>query len=237
MSTHTRISPCHRVLSLSIALACLCFGTSAIALDVTMGGTFMMSEYAGDPGEDLLSILGHENEWVMNLYDVEYDCFESPCGYPYIDTYMTSILLAADFDFEFAGPDAALLNEVVASQFESGGPDGAYLEVVGYNPDCIDIIGFVAFVHLFPSDYSEGISMEVTFDYTEEIIPLDEQGCPIIGPFETVSQGTTLFDTRGSNDGNIYCVDPRVIWLTDLPTNVPEGMPTPGTWSDLRVMY
>jgi hypothetical protein len=227
--------PCRQALLLSLALASLCWGGSPMALDWTMGGDFTMSDHSGDPGDDLLAILGNENTWVMHLHGVEYDCWETTCGYPYIDYFKITWLLADQFEFEFFGPDAALLNEVVASQFTTGGAGGAYLEVWGDITCPYPLM--VGWMHVFPDDYSNGITMEVTFSHNLDIFPLDAQGCPIIGPFELAAEGSVFFDSRGGNEGSLFSTGPDSLWLTDLLTQVPESPPLPSTWSALKVRY
>jgi hypothetical protein len=160
--------------SLAVALACLAIsvllGRPAAADDVTMGGTFTMGLVEGTVGEDLLPIVGTENGWTIALWDVESRCTEEVCPSNPSETIMIITLHAGSFEFEFSGPDAALLNNVVADQLTQGGHavDG-YFEVTA--ADCSGPLSFAFWFSVWPDVPCEGVYWSVQGFGTQDTFP------------------------------------------------------------------
>jgi len=211
---------------LIVALATVAAGMLLVgqagATDVWMGGTFTMNHVTGVPGSDLLTIVGNENSWNVLLENIDFECVEES------ETWTTT-LRATSFDFEFIGPDAAILNSEVADQFTQGGLGGnGYFEVTV--EDWSPFVTF--FFYIWPDVPSEGVYWSVDGWTTDpEVFPLDGNGCPTIGPFELDAVQTILFDRRGSNDGNIVAINAGDIWL-QFATPVSEV-----TWGTVKALY
>ena len=119
MRRHARVMI---VALVTVAASMLLVGQAA-AVNLSMGGTFTMNFTSGTPGADLLPIVGNENSWTILLEGVEYECSVE------WDAWITT-LRATSFEFEFFGPDAAVLNSEVADHFTQGGLGGdGYFEV------------------------------------------------------------------------------------------------------------
>ena len=220
-----------RILAVALAIvasAVLLVGQAG-ADNVTMGGTFTMNFVAGTPGDDLLVIVGNENSWVIWLEGVEFVCTEELCPYDH-ETVMVTTLHAASFEFEFFGPDAAVLNSEVADQFTQGGigADG-YFEVEA--DDCFSFLDMDLMFYIWPDVTSEGVYWQVDGHGTVDDFPLDDDGCPIIGAFQLDATQTILFDRRGENDGNIAALNASTIWL-EIETSA-----SPASWSTMKALY
>ena len=196
----------------------------AAAVDLHMGGTFTMNFTSGAPGGDLLPIVGNENSWTILLEGVECECSVE------WDAWITT-LRATSFEFEFFGPDAAVLNSEVADHFTQGGLGGD-----GYFEVRVEDLGggylhWSFIFYIWPDVPSEGVYWQVDGWPGPDDFPLDDDGCPIIGPFELDATQTILFDRRGSNDGNIAALNASNIWL-EFSSPV-----SPATWSTLKALY
>lgn len=201
----------------------------AEAESVVMGGTFTMNSVSGEPGEDLLPIVGNENSWTILLEGIEFIHTQESCLHPPDESEMYTTLHAASFEFEFFGPDAAILNSEVAGQFAQGGLQGdGYLEVVADNCHW----GLLScFFYIWPDVPSQGVYWSVDAPAAPDDFPLDDEGFPIIGSFEVDASQTILFDRRGGNDGNIAALSASTLRL-DMQTAV-----SPVTWSTVKTLY
>src|SRR5262249_1733927 len=115
------------------------------AYTLSISGTFRGSggvadiggiEYPGMCGADLAEVYGNGNahSWTLTLHGVSYshDYYYAErnegLSYGYHEKYITRVH-ATSFDFQFFGPDAEVLNEVVSQQLTGGSlPDGACFE-------------------------------------------------------------------------------------------------------------
>jgi hypothetical protein len=211
------------------AIAVLLVG-EALADDMIMGGTFTMNYVSGSPGEDLLVIVGNENSWMISLHGAELVCTEEMCTFPPSGSIMLTTLHAASFEFQFFGPDAALLNDQVADQLTQGGlTTGGFFEVAA--DDCSGPLILRYFFYIWPDVPSEGVYWSVDGVGTLDVFPFDQDGCPIVEPFELDATQTILFDRRGENDGYIAALDASTIWL-EMGTPV-----SPATWSTVKALY
>ena len=113
------------VLTLAIALA-PSTASPQEADTLSISGRFSMDavrQYQGTVGADLAAIFakGNEHWWLLTLYGVTYSYdtyyyeWDDESGYGYDNQWITRVH-ATSFDFEFFGPDADVLNEVVSRQ-------------------------------------------------------------------------------------------------------------------------
>lgn len=126
-----RLKLCRWVAVLALAIALAPRAASAADADtLSISGTFHMDEldeYTGIVGADLAAVFARDNDhwWTLTLYGVTYShdyfyCdYEDESGYGYDEEFVTSVH-ATSFDFEFFGPDADVLNEVVSQQLIRG---------------------------------------------------------------------------------------------------------------------
>lgn len=189
---------------------------------LTLSGNFNMQPNWGTIGEDLASIVGHENGWTVTLYDVTYHHF----------TYWDSIFgeirgTGANYtvgSFEFTGPDAALLNSLVSPQLT---------EVT---------IGAAAYQDYYPWPpyyywyYYDGI-VTVTIPVGETGVSFevrgalgfrtDDDGYPILWScWSTQDNYANLYDGRNGNSGSLVSYDDAISIGGD-PPGPPPPPPTP----------
>jgi hypothetical protein len=155
---------------------------------LTLSGTFNMTFQSGVVGDDLRTILGHDNGWTITLRNVNY--------FPYYDDVSEmweTTVSAESFQFAFTGVDAALLNDVAGPHFtqghvSSGGIQGGFFQVsTGLFPHWLFWIG--------PPDLSTGVNFDVS---GEDSFPLDSAGFPVIESRSLRISQTVLTDNRGS---------------------------------------
>src|SRR5262249_47781387 len=95
---------------------------------LSISGAFHMDSLSqGEVGADLVEIFGDGDDygWTLTLYGVTY----SRHYHGYDKRWITRVH-ATSFDFEFFGPEADLLNEIVSAKFTGGIlTDGAFLEM------------------------------------------------------------------------------------------------------------
>jgi hypothetical protein len=217
-----------RIASVVSMIALVVSAGSASALDLQMTGTFNMSFLAGTPGADLAAIVGNQNNWTISLYGVQFVCNPKMCNFP-PSTGRIRYLLATSFSFQFSGPDAIVLNDVVGQHFTQGGlyPYSAFFQVE--SADCSPYEQFTFYI--WPTDTSTGVYMEVDGFGPPGTFPTDMSGCPIIGPFEQSANQVVLFDRRPGNDGNIAGFEGCTIAL-QLPVSVSNR-----SWGAVKTMY
>jgi hypothetical protein len=231
------------VLAVAIALA----STTASAQQeatLTISGTFNMDETWGSAiGDDLLEVFANENEhwWTLTLYGVAYshdfDYFEwdDGDGVGYDEQYITRVH-AASFDFEFFGPDADVLNQVLSEQLVRGGlADGAFLELRNGNLfDPVDLLGGGPYagwhLALAPLDVNSGVSFSaghLWLPYPEYPyrFSTDENGYPVVEPQCVLSERTSISDFRPGNAGALASVND----LVDIGSDGPPLPPPPPT--------
>jgi hypothetical protein len=203
----------------TILAGALLYG-GAGATEVRMGGTFMMNNFEGSPGEDLFPILMSENSWNVVLHDVWYECEENNGDF-------STRIHAASFELEFFGPEAELLNSVVASQLIQGGYDGEYFRVAYLSDEQVAWFSFNA----QSENPEEGFIWGVDGNTGMDAFPPDGFGCPTIGVFELNAWHTTLGDHRGAESGWFEAAYSSDIWL-ELVTPLSES-----TWGAVKALY
>jgi hypothetical protein len=203
----------------TILAGALLYG-DAEATDVRMGGTFLMNNYEGSPGEDLYPLLMSENSWTVVLHDVWYECEEE-----YGD--FRTRLHAASFEIEFFGPEAELLNSVVGSQLAQGGYEGEYFLVSHLSDESSAWFSFTA----RPADPSQGVDWGVDGVTGMDDFPPDGLGCPTIGAFELNAWHTMLSDHRGPEYGWYEAANSSNLWL-ELVTPLSKS-----SWGAVKALY
>ena len=211
--TRPRLARWTAVLALLIApVATPVMAQEADTLSIT--GTCKLSWYNDNPGGDLLGVLfnGNDHWWKLTLsgvnYSHHYTFWEDG------DLYGTRVD-ASSFTFEFFGPDAAILNDVVSSQLTLGD-----LELS--NEFWVDSDGWPHSqgfwrLRLDPSYLAPGVSFEV-FGYSPEF-PADENGYPLIQPQRLEGATSVIGDYRGGElwGGELGSLNDIVDVLPPLP--------------------
>jgi hypothetical protein len=204
------------VLTLAIAVAP---GTASAqeADTLSISGTFRMYSLNGTVGADLAQVYanGYDHTWTLTLHGVsyshDYGFWESG------EVYNTRVH-ATSFTFEFFGPDAAILNDVVSSQLTQAGLELSN-EFWVDSDLWLHSQGFLD-LRLEPPDLAPGVSFEV-FGYSPEFAA-DENGYPLVEPKQVRAFSPTIRDDRPGSDGSISSVDDVVnIGSTEPPYLTP----------------
>ncbi len=185
-----RFTPFQWVAVLTLAIALAPGTASAQEADtLSITGTYKLSWFNDWPGGDLLGVVD-DHWWKLTLsgvsYSHDYTVWESG------ERYITRVH-ASSFTFEFFGPDAAILNDVVSSQLRGGGlwlSNEFWVDSDGW-PHSQGFWG----VRLDPSYLAPGVSFEV-FGYSPEF-PADENGYPLIQPQRLEGATSVIGDYRG----------------------------------------
>jgi Calx-beta domain len=192
-------------------------------------------EYPGMLGDDLAQVYadGYEQTWTLTLHGVSYSHdysymeWNDEGGYGYLEQYITR-LHATSFDFQFFGPDADILNEVVSQQLTAGDlTDGAYFEL--WNGDYFDSNfpyesgPYASFdLRLRPLDSSVGVSFYVTGGgWVWPIFSADGDGYPLVEPRRVGAYYSTITDLRPGNHGGLFSLDD----LVDIGSSEPPVFP------------
>jgi hypothetical protein len=226
--------------ALMLAVALTPAAASAQTADtLSISGTFLAEglEYPGIIGVDLAEVLsnGNEHGWTLTLQGVTYSH-----DYEYVEwdgdfseKYFTRVH-ATSFDFQFVGPDADILNEVVSRQLVSGGrPSAACLEL--WNGDYFDsdfpfesgpYSTFV--IELWPQDPAAGVSFLVQgYANVGVLFSTDEFGYPLVEPQRVEAYFSTIYDLRAGNAGGLTSFDDLVDIGSDEPPVLPPPPPPP----------
>jgi hypothetical protein len=206
---------------------------------LSVSGTYLAEglEYPGIIGADLAEVLanGNEHGWTLTLYgvtyshDYEYQEWNDDWSYGFSERYITRVH-ATSFDFQFVGPDADVLNEVVSRQLVSGGrPNAACLEL--WNGNYFDsnfpyesgpYSTFV--IELWPQDPAAGLSFLVQGYWNPGVLfSTDEFGYPLVEPQRVEAYFSTIYDYRAGNEGGLNSFDD----LVDIGSSEPPVLPPP----------
>jgi hypothetical protein len=195
---------------------------------VSITGTCNLSWFNDSPGADLLGVLfkGNDHWWKLTLsgvsYSHDYTFWESDTWKGSGEVYRTRVH-ASSFTFEFFGPDAAILNDVVSSQLTQAGlelSNEVWVDSDGWPHSQ----GFSA-LRLDPPYLAPGVSFEVS-GYSPEF-PADENGyplIPLIQPQRLWDARTVLSDNRESPEfgGELGSINDIVdIGSSEPPTILP----------------
>ncbi len=204
----------------AVALAGLLAPRGALAQDAdtfSISGTFYMNElaqYAGTVGDDLAEVFarGNVHWWSLTLHGVtyshDYASWESRDEFgdlvAFNEEFITRVH-ATSFDFQFFGPDAEALNNVVSSQLAGGHlSDGGFLELLnGWGFNAYDEWGGGAYATwrfgLAPFDRPAGVGFSALAWYYP-LFSTDADGYPVVEPLR-VSSSFYISDYRPGNSG------------------------------------
>lgn len=200
---------------------------------LSISGAFHMDSISqGEVGVDLLEIFGDGDDygWTLTLYGVTY----SHHFYSYEKRWITRVY-ATSFDFEFVGPEADILNEIVSEQFTRGAlTDCAFLEM--WNGDTYyDLYGDFIYSDTY-GGWSLGLASEPgpgvgfgCWGFSADYGPFrtDEDGYPEFEP-QSVFAGSTLYDNRVSgNSGWVESLGDVVDFGSSEPPLPPPPPPPP----------
>ena len=159
-------------------------------------------QYPGTIGADLAEVYANSNEnaWMLTLHGVAYshDYYYYDGGSFYWEEYITRVG-GTSADFEFFGPDAGVLNELLSQQLVGG-----FFELRnGYQDGSVfaDDNGPYRYLELGLS--REGVSFYVNGAAWGAHFSADEQGYPVLEPQLLWTQYSTITDFRPGNSGGL----------------------------------
>jgi len=223
---------------LALAIAATPNSASAQEADtLSISGTFHMDEMYGDVGDDFDWVFtnGDVHIWVLTLYGVTYshayECDESVDEYYYwYESTSTTRVHATSFDFEFFGPDADVLNEVVSAQLAEGSlTGGGFLEL--RNVEFFDG-GYDTYYEyttwdlgLSPPDPDAGVSLDCYGELSDGHFSADQSGYPLVEPQRLAARLTTVTDRRPGNAGGLWSWG-DVVDISSIEPPIPPSPPT-----------
>jgi hypothetical protein len=176
---------------------------SAPAQDtLSIVGTFKMSALQPTVGDELAAVFANGNDhwWKLTLHGASYSHDYTFSGD--VEEFRTRVH-AASFTFEFFGPDAAILNDVVGSHLTQGGvpegaPNGAVLELVNAEDSYETYMTWV--LRLYPSDPANGFYFVTSpFGWYQGQFPTDELGYPLVQPQRLSWADSLIWNKRDGN--------------------------------------
>jgi hypothetical protein len=220
---HLKLARWVAVLTLAIALAPRT--ASAQAADtLSISGTFYIDAPWGALGADLDEVAanGNAHAWVITLYGVTYShSYE-------VDPYTSEVrwatyVGATSFDFEFFGPDADVLNEVVSLP---GGVDLALWNVEGYDShsDAFYVYKYWALLITSP-DRDTSVEFLCYGEGSVGGFSTDQSGYPVVEPQRLAAHVTTIRDRRPGNDGGLNSYGDVVDFGSAAPPVLPPPPP------------
>jgi hypothetical protein len=204
------LSRCGAVLALAVALAPP--AASAQQADtLSISGAFNMDAVSGILGADLAEVYANDNEhwWTLTLYGVTYshetysDEWVTELGNAYDRQFVTRVH-ATSLNFEFFGPDAEVLNQVVSQQLIKGSlGNDAFFELWNgdyYEPEFWWDSGPYGgwFLELSPLDPAVGVSFSA-YNWWTSPFSADESGYPLVEPQRTRTVSSAIVDNRSGN--------------------------------------
>jgi len=166
---------------------------------LTISGTYHVDLlYQGEVGADLKEVFlkGNDHGWTLTLHGVTSTRL-------YQNEHWLTRVYATSFDFQFVGPDADILNDVVSANFTRGIlTGGAFLELWNGNTN---YDGYSDFIYtdtyggwqLGLGPDGNGVYFDCKgFSYDFEPFHTDEAGFPLIEPQRVVSGYSTIYDNR-----------------------------------------
>jgi hypothetical protein len=243
--TRLKLSRWFAIWTLAIALAPSTISAQD-AGTLSISGTFSMDavrDYQGTVGADLAAVFaqGNEHWWLLTLhgvtysYDTSYYEWNDESGYGFDDQIITRVH-ATSFDFQFFGPDADVLNEVISRQLiMSQRGDDVFLELRnGDYYDSLDPLGggphgewYIRLVCLYWG--TAHVSFSAGADWTSQF-PRDESGYPSVEPQRVTSQRTVIGDFRAGNSGTLESYG-DIVDIGSAGPPLPPSPPTPPTLS------
>ena len=167
--------------------------------------TFTSEEVIGTFDEELQSIIGNENGWVVQMTNprVERSPYYDPwtCEFDPWGLYCGWYLVVDSFTFRFIGPDADLLNDRVGQYLVEGWAgkswtDIGLMEITEYSP------GTCGFYFYVGSDEGQDQIYFATTGYGS--CQTDADGTPILDGLVIDPASTCFFDFRPGYGGNLW---------------------------------
>jgi hypothetical protein len=232
---------------LTLAIAQAASVVSAQEADtLNISGTFHSTSLTGTIGADLGVVYanGYEHAWTLTLHGVTYShdyvlgqWEDGESGaYGLFEEFYTRVH-ATSFEFEFFGPDADILNEVVSGQLTGGRLAGdAFLELMNGE--------------YFASSTGEGnapyaawglglsgsagvtfLSRGTIWSWIGDPFSVDEYGYPLVEPRSIGPVDMTISDYRPGNSGALFGAGFVDIGSSEPPDLPPPPPPPPPTLS------
>jgi hypothetical protein len=182
---------------------------SSVAL---FSGTVTIDQQTGPTGlSPLDAIMGNTLGWEMRVTNPSFEYHEESRGF---GTQYKTTLLGDSFEFEFSGPDAALLNTEICSQITRGGfQGGAVFEAVSDS-----ITGQSAAVYVWPNSTLNGVYLEIPVEHT---FPLDASGYPVVTGFTNSRSLMMIRDSRFDTGRNNLIFYANSTWDLGLMSHTP----------------
>jgi hypothetical protein len=187
----------------------------------------------GTVGDDLAQVYAndYDHTWTLTMHGVTYSHgFDSYTTYDEWDEYLVSnyytFVRATSFEFEFSGPDADVLNDVVSRQLVAGGDGGDVLILensIWYSLGYDSLVGKYGgwSLHLSPLDSADGVSFHILGNWgIVGGFASDADGYPLAEPRRIRAYDTRIIDHRNGNYGivtsfnddvNIGSTEPPVV--------------------------
>ena len=190
---------------LLITLLALASSSVGAETPTVISTTFTSEEVIGTFDEELQSIIGNKNGWVVQMtnprverhpgyepYRCDFDPWHPECGW---------LLMVDSFTFKFTGPDADLLNDRVGQYLVQGWADKPYtdrglMQIDEYSPGTCSLYFYVG------SD--EGQSQIYFATQGGASCQTDADGTPVLDGMVVHPVSTTFFDFRPGYAGNLW---------------------------------
>jgi hypothetical protein len=197
----------------------------------SISGTFRAVDATPGIGADLAEVYahGHTHGWTLTLYGVTYthgfyfdaklDIYGNPTGET--DEGYITFVHAASFDFEFFGPDADVLNDVVSSQLTQGGQ--YFLHGEYYDPWYGTLQYKTWGMGLSPPDRNAGVLIDWEGLWSLGSFAADPSGYPIVEPQRLGVDSTIISDFRPGNHGLLS----SSYEVVDVGSSIPPVLPPP----------
>ena len=175
-------------------------------------GTVTIDQQTGPAGlSPLDAIMGNTLGWEMRITNSTFEYQEESGGF---GTQYKTTLRGDSFEFEFSGPDAALLNAEIGSQITRGAfLGGAVFEAVSDS-----MTGQSAAVYVLPNSTLDGVYVEIP---VEQTFPLDASGYPVVTGFTNSRSLMMIRDSRFDTGRNNLIFYANSSWDLGLMSHTP----------------
>jgi hypothetical protein len=213
------------VLALPVALAA--GSASADESDtLTISGPFTLDMSLGTVDVDLAAALADAgNTWTLTLHGVTHQhmtfAYQSGSGTCRDYVKRSTRVNATSFEFQFAGPDAGMLNAVISDQLATDEDVSLYME----NAYACGQFGWAVWWFMLPSASATGIgfySSDEMASYSPEFAT-DASGFPAL-PSQLFADTTVIQDHRPGMDGDLYSIEDTLDVSGTLGSPVPATM-------------
>jgi hypothetical protein len=206
---------------LFIALLALASSQVGAETPTIISTTFTSEDVSGTFDEELQSIIGHDNGWVVQMTNprVERSPYYDPslCKYDPSGADCGWFLIVDSFTFKFTGPDAELLNDRVGQYLIQGWAGGGWTDLDLMRID--DRMGSCTFDFYVGSDEGQNHIYFDTRGYGYASCQKDADGTPILDDIIVNPVSTWFFDFRPGYAGYLggYTGSMSMYFLMGLP--------------------